>query len=212
LDFEGWGANDMHLLLFLRLCGDLNVVLLSGDVHYSYTSTAKFSNFDDDLFRYAARLFPNRNLPKQMSGGSPTYQFLHASTYIQLNSSAARNFANSALQWASTISDQYSFFISQGKMNKGTYTNGELKLILAPITSVNPNPQPIVVKLSDYKPSCALFQKYNDRNRHNSNYIGEHNIGYVSIDKKTIKNFFLKDNARHFSERSWDFANDIYWQ
>lgn len=209
-DLEGWSANLKHLLLFLGLCTDQDVVLLSGDVHYGYTSTVKFSNFDDDFARAVARQFPMLTFPKKGDGANPTYQFLYASKYIQLTSSALMNYASSVLQQASKSGGEYSWFVNnKGEVNQGTYKNGELKIVLKPRTHQDPDPAPEVVKLEVYKPGCALFQKYNDA--YNSPYVADHNLGYVLINKKKVEHSFLVGSGPT-SRRTWDFANSIYWE
>jgi hypothetical protein len=65
------------------------------------------------------------------------------------------------------------------------------------------------VKLEQYKPSCAFDQRYNDA--FNSPYLGRHNVGFATIDKRKIENSFLTKSGQ-ISKRSWDFANDRYWQ
>jgi len=85
LDLESWSANRKHLLLFLHLMGNANVVLLSGDVHYSFTSTVKFSVFDDKTLRNAIKLFPKDvSPPKIPSGASPSYDFLWSANLFNL--------------------------------------------------------------------------------------------------------------------------------
>ena len=45
-DFESWAANEKQMAHVLRVLAGRNVVLLSGDVHYGYTSTVSYNVFD----------------------------------------------------------------------------------------------------------------------------------------------------------------------
>ena len=80
-DLESWAANREHWLTFLRLIGDTNTVILSGDVHYGFTSTAKFSVFDDA----ATSRVPLAGLPLKgfrIVGAAPTYRYLYHAKFI----------------------------------------------------------------------------------------------------------------------------------
>ena len=97
LDLENWSANKRHLMLFLHLMGNENVVLISGDVHYAFTSTVKFTVFDDKTLRDAIRIMPSGTvLPKTPAGVTPTYEALWTAHFLQLTSSALKNFASTA--------------------------------------------------------------------------------------------------------------------
>jgi hypothetical protein len=208
LDLESWSANLRHLLLFLGLCADYNVVLLSGDVHYAYTSTVKFSNFDDDFHRAVVKSYPGLWFPKKGTGPSPTYQFLYASRYIQLTSSAAKNYASNVLQSAASFATEYSYFVNNvGEVKEGTFKNGELRILKG--GGPHDPPKLEVVKLTDYKPGFALYQRYNDA--YNSAYVGEHNIGFLTIHQKKVENSFLTMNGR-IGARTWDFGSEVYWE
>lgn len=129
-DLESWAANRRHLLLFLYLMGNANVVLLSGDVHYSFTSTVKFSVFDDKTLREAIRQFP-RDVPPPVTPqeGSATYDFLWGAKFIQLTSSALKNFANDTavrLPANLTLMEPALFIREDGGMVKGKYENGDV--------------------------------------------------------------------------------------
>ena len=207
LDLEGWAANHEHLMMFLHLCGDLDVVLISGDVHYGFTSTATFSVFDSTWMRSMVAKFPNWAWPKKGAGTSPTYQFLYASTHLQLTSSAAKNFAKVALQTLSSLPVGYSYFVNaKGKIETGMYKNGELRIRKASLLDDAPVLE--AVALDDYKPICAYTQRYNDA--FNSPYLSGHNIGLVAIDKRRVENSFLT-KAGKTSTRTWSFANPAYW-
>ena len=126
-----------------------------------------------------------------------------------MTSSAAKNSNPSVLQIASALNSEYAFFINKDGVNKGIYKNGELRIVKKGKTHDDPNPQAELVKIEDYKPSCALYQRYNDA--YNTPYMIEHNIGFLTIDKKKVENAFLTKKGKT-STRSWDFANDIYWE
>src|SRR5262249_38290893 len=148
--------------------------------------------------------------PKKGTGTSPTYQFLYASKHLQLTSSAAKNYASSLLYHASQSKTDVAYFVNnKGEVNEGTYKNGELRIRLRPPSHTDPAPPLEVVKLEDYKPGCAFYQRYNDA--YNSAYIGEHNIGYVLIEGNKVENAFLTKGGLT-SKRTWDFANNTYWE
>jgi len=202
LDFESWAANKDHLYLFLRICGDKNVVLLSGDVHYGFTSTVKFSTFDDDLLRQAIRMYPDLVLPKRGTGDTPTYKFLYASKFIQLTSSALKNFASDATRTLSGIDNGLSLLIRLNDFRPATYANGEF-------TVYEPGLETFVVLTEEQaKPSNLVRQRVNDAL--NAPYIDAHNLGFLTIDKQVITHCFYTPSGKQF-ERTWNFANESYW-
>lgn len=201
-DNESWAANMRHLLLFLTLCYDYNVVILSGDVHFAYTSTARFANFDDEFFRAVQAAFPKLTFPKTGSGASPSYQFLYSSSFIQLTSSAAKNSNPSVLKIASSLTSQYAFVLNnKGGVTKGMYKDG--LLWIETLLGLK------VVKVEDHQPSCLLYQRYNDA--YNTPYTVEHNIGLLTIDKKQVANALLTKKGKT-AAKSWDFSNKVYWE
>ena len=213
-DLEHWPNNHISLLLFFRLCRDYDVVLLSGDVHYGYTSTMEVSHFDDDSYRAVVKEFPELRFPKTGSGATPTYQFLFASKYLQLTSSAAKNYASTFLQSIAVgLRDEY-VLNNHGALREGRYRDGELRLLIPDTFGQPEGPvvtQPQVVKLEDYKPSCAIQQFSGDP--YNSPYLDKHNIGFVVIDKKKVGHWFLaQGGSGPVSPRTWDFANRVYWE
>jgi hypothetical protein len=208
-DLEHWPNNFLSLSLFFRLCRDYDVVLLSGDVHYGYTSTMEVIHFDDDTYRAVVKEFPELRFPKTGSGATPTYQFLFASKFLQLTSSAAKNFASPFLQsLAVDLRDEY-LLNNTGALQEGTYRDGKLHLVI-PVTTPE-GPAVKVVELETYKPACA-FQQLSG-NPYNSPYLEKHNIGFVVIDKKKVGHWFLaQSGSSPVSPRTWNFANRVYWE
>ncbi|MBI4588725.1 MAG: hypothetical protein HY725_07785 [Candidatus Rokubacteria bacterium] len=208
LDLEGWAANLKSFLLFLYTCGDADVAMLSGDVHYGYTSTVKFSVFDDEFLREAQARF-GMKLPKSGTGTNPTYQYLYSAKFLQLTSSALRNSAPDPMRRISKMSSQYTFFVNnKEEVKKGKFDHLQIALLNA-ATEHDPNPEFLTVSAADFKPGCAFFQRYNDA--FNEPYLAEHNIGYVKFHGRKVSHFFLaQSRAQH--ERSWDFGSDVYWR
>lgn len=210
VDFEGWAANSRHLSLFARLCSDLDVVLLSGDVHYSHTDTVRFDSFDDDWMRDVRTAFPTITFPKTGAGSSPTYAFLYSARFLQLTSSGTRNFAQSVVQAAAGIDKTVGWYVDQnGTKCCGHYKNGEFFVqewhYYVPTTLVLIESKR---KLEEAKPRCAFVLRYNDS--YNSAYLPDHNLGLVTITGRTVSNVFLTRNGR-VNAKSWDFNNDAPW-
>lgn len=211
LDFESWAANRKHLLLFLHLMGNAKIVLLSGDVHYSFTSTVKFSVFDDKTLRNEIKLFPKDvSPPKTPSGASPSYNFLWSAKFIQLTSSALKNFASDTavkLPANLTIMGPALFINENGVMIEGKYENGEFFEWVVPLDD---KPGKFIKKTKeDLKPASLFRQRVNDS--FNSPYISSHNIGLLTINAPEITNCFYTSNGKQ-AERTWNFSNDKYWE
>lgn len=208
-DLEGWAANQGHLFTFLLLCGDADVVVLSGDVHYGFTSTAAFSVFDGDFIRMMQARHPNFSFPKTGSGSSPTYEHLYSSRFLQLNSSALKNFASGLLSYTSTLRGAYghiidnAFDVKEGAWKSPDLFKAEPKPQIAPAFNL------VKVELASMKPNFVLQQRINDANH--SAYVPKHNLGMVSILGRRVDNFFLVDGAAT-SKRSWDFATNGPWE
>jgi hypothetical protein len=203
-DLESWAANKMHFFTFLRICGDQHVVLLSGDVHYGFTSTATVSTFDDDYLREAIRQFPDLVLPKQGAGEKPTYSFLFASKFIQLTSSALKNFAADVMHKVAVRDTGLALLIRGNEFKYGKYTNGVFTIYDPTDLSVHQT-----VKEEDAKVGMLLRQRVNDV--FNARYIGLHNLGWLTIDRQEITNCFYTPNGKE-SERRWNFASNVYWE
>jgi hypothetical protein len=211
-DLESWSANRAHLLLFLHLVSDKNVVLLSGDVHYAYTSTVRFSVFDSSLFRRAMRsLPPGSKLPRNPSGPLPTYELLWTARFIQLTSSALKNFASNVgtrIPANLTSMEPAAILTETGDVERGKFDGKDFQ-----VYEVNPfNPERVfLVKKTpaELKPAHLFRQRINDA--FNSRYLGDHNIGLVTIQDKTVTNTFYTAKGKE-PERTWDFSNGKYWE
>lgn len=211
LDLESWSANRKHLLLFLYLMGNANIVLLSGDVHYSFTSTVKFSVFDDKTLRNAIKLFPQDvSPPKSPPGAAPSYGFMWSAKFLQLTSSALKNFASdTAVKIPANLTtiEPALFIAEDGTTLPGKYENGDLFEWVVPLDD---KPGRFVKKNKDeLKPASLFRQRVNDS--FNSRYIGEHNIGLLTIKAPEITNCFYTPNGKQ-AERTWNFSNDKYWE
>ena len=210
LDLESWAANRRHLLLFLYLMGNANVVLLSGDVHYGFTSTVKFSVFDDKTLRDAIKLFPKDASPPVVpQGASPSYDNLWSAKFIQLTSSALKNFASDTavkLPANLTAQEMALFIREDGTTFKGKYENGELFEWVEPHNDV---PAFVKKKKEELKPASLFRQRVNDF--FNAQYISEHNIGLLTINSPEITNCFYSPNGK-LAERTWNFSSDKYWE
>ena len=211
LDLESWSANRGHLMLFLHMMGDKNVVLLSGDVHYSFTSTVKFTVFDDKTIRAAIRLLPpGTTLPKTPSGVTPTYSPLWTAQFLQLTSSALKNFASTVFTQipANLTTMEPALIVTENdEALSGTFDGKEFT-----IHESNPfSDRVIKVKKTkeELKPSRLFRQRINDA--FNSRYIGNHNLGVVSFQDKTVTNYFYTPSGKD-SERTWDFTNSKMWE
>jgi len=207
-DLEGWAANRGHLLTFLLQCGNTDVVVLSGDVHYSFTTTGRFSVFDSDFFRTAQKTFPGFPFPKTGAGSAPTYQFLYASRFLQLTASASKNYASVLLAEVSRYPGGHGHIVDEmGGVAEGVFKNGQL--FLAHVEAEPPHEKVLrPVTVEAHKPLCAMHQRVNDAA--NSAYLDMHNIGIVSITGRKVENAFLVDGKQH-SRRTWDFATDSSW-
>ena len=215
LDFESWVANKRHLHLFLHLMGNAKVVCLSGDVHYGFTSTIKFSVFDDKTLRESIKLFPKDvSPPKTPPGGSPSYKFLWTAKFIQLTSSALKNSGKViygqdvlAIPANATLTEAALFIREDGTTAQGKYENGEYFEWIVPLDD-KPGKFSKRTK-EDLKPASLFRQRVNDV--FNSPYIGEHNIGLFTVNAQEISNSFYTANGKQ-AERTWNFSNDKYWE
>jgi hypothetical protein len=210
-DLEGWAANQPHLFLFLTLCADYDVVLLSGDVHYAFTSTATFSVFDGDFIRGAIAKLPTMRLPKTGSGPTATFEFLYASRYLQLNSSGARNsvggmFKNAAMTGMSMAQGESGYLLVGPTMDPrpGRFKYGKLyrwiKILVSGVWDE--------ARASDVKPNFVYQQRINDAL--NTGFTTPHNLGYASFLGRKVENGFLVD-GKLTATKSWDFASGGPW-
>jgi hypothetical protein len=222
-DFESW-ANRQHLMLFLYLMGDKNVVLLAGDVHYAFTSTVKSTVFDDKTLREAIRLMPaGTTLPKTPAGATPTYDALWTAHFLQLTSSALKNFASTPFTQipANLTTMEPAMILTEDDRKKlGKFENGEFIIYVS--TPYVPNPlepgsgplnpeQSIEVKMSkeEVKPAGLFRQRINDA--FNSPYVRDHNLGLVSFDDKRVTNYFYTASGKG-GKLEWNFADPKFWE
>ncbi|MCC3376691.1 hypothetical protein [Cohnella sp. REN36] len=210
LDLESWSANRQHLLLFLNLMADRDVVILSGDVHYAFTSTMKTVVYDDPTLRKMMRWLPSGStLPKTPSGASPTYEPLWAAKFLQLTSSALKNYASNTFtripaNW--TTADTATILTEDGRTLTGDTENGGFSIVEWDLAEG----RKVVVKKTkeEVKPSRLFRQRLNDI--YNSRYIGDHNLGVASFQDRTVTNYFWTANGKE-QELTWNFANPSTW-
>jgi hypothetical protein len=206
-DQEGWATNRSHLLTFLLLCGNADVVILSGDVHYAHTSTAHFNVFDSAFYRLSLLRLPGVQSPKQGSGNVPTYHFLYRSRFIQLTASAAKNFASGFLGVVAALSGEHGHIIDElTRVRTGFLRNEELRIRQTDLDSGGPL---ITADPKAVRPICGIWQRVNDAT--NTPYNGRHNVGYVTLNGRRVDNAFLV-NGRPVGQRSWDFAVSTTWE
>jgi hypothetical protein len=164
LDFEAWA--DEHLYWFFLSLGK-NVIILSGDVHYAFTSTAKVTRFDHETLRNAARQYPD--LPTGRSG-SPTYNPVAVSRFLQLNSSALKNYANDyAVGVPASVTAPRGILVSTDGLSRAGYKDGkftiENDLGGRPGTAASLKPHPScspAAPPSNRRP-CVLLQQIAER-------------------------------------------------
>lgn len=211
LDLESWSANKKHMQFFLHLMGNKDVVLLSGDVHYGFTATVKFSVFDDATIRSEISQFPKDvSPPANPSGAAPGYNFLWSAKFIQLTSSALKNFADNTkvkIPANLTTIEPGVFLNEGGSAVEGKYENGNFyEWVDNPFDD---KPGYFVKTTKEaLKPACLFRQHINDAI--NSRYVSEHNIGLLTVSGREVKNCFYTPNGKE-SERIWNLLNDSYW-
>jgi hypothetical protein len=54
----------------------------------------------------------------------------------------------------------------------------------------------------------VVHQRLNDA--HNAPYLQEHNAGLLTVEGRRVEHVFLTGRGP-VAPRTWDFANDIYW-
>ncbi|GLX67869.1 hypothetical protein [Paenibacillus glycanilyticus] len=210
LDLESWSANRQHFLLFLNLMADRDVVILSGDVHYAFTSTMKSVVYDDQSLRNMIKLLaPGTTFPKVPRGSSPTYEPLLSARFLQLTSSALKNYAKGKItQSTANLSGLGSALIltEDGSVLAGIPENGGFTMIEWDLAEA----RKVVVRRTkeEVKPARLFRQRVNDAA--NSRYVGEHNIGVASFQGRTVTNYFYTVNGKE-SEYTWNFANGSTW-
>jgi hypothetical protein len=178
-------------------------------VHYAFTSTAAFSVFDGKYIRAAQARFPNFSFPKTGTGAAPTFEHLYASRFLQLNSSALKNYASGLLAYTSTLRGPYGHIVdSDFDISEGAWKQPDLYKAKAK-PGIAPTYELVKVATADVKPNFVLQQRINDAG--NSAYTPKHNLGLVSILGRRVDNVFLVDGVAG-SKRSWDFATNGAWE
>ncbi|HUR18309.1 MAG TPA: hypothetical protein VMZ51_05145 [Acidimicrobiales bacterium] len=211
-DLESWGANEDHLGLFLRLMSGRNVVLLSGDVHYGFTSTVRYTVFDSAALRNGPRTTSATGglsaLPVAAATGA-TYRPVSEARFLQLNSSALKNYASKVTWLASKLSFMSPATITDedGVEHYGRYENGVF-IMVEPSEDGTGFEQNIRLP-SEVRPTTMFRQRINDA--YNTDYIEEHNLGVVSFRGTSVRHSFHTPKGKK-SERTWDFANARYWE
>ncbi|MGI8768688.1 MAG: hypothetical protein ACR2I1_06220 [Propionibacteriaceae bacterium] len=209
LDFEGWAANTRHLLTFARLCGANDVVLLSGDVHYGFTATVRFDTFDDEWMREVRRAFPAMTLPATAGGASASYDFLWSARFLQLTSSALRNFADSMVQTLAGIGHLTGWYVNQaGTIAKGWYAAPSFHVAQWQLGALGLREVDVVKSLAEVKPRSSFVIRYNDT--YNANYLPSHNLGLATFRGRTLSNVFLTAKGQ-VGGKAWDFNNAKPW-
>jgi hypothetical protein len=213
-DEEGWAANRAHLMSFLLLCADFDFVILSGDVHYSFTCTARFDVFDSEFVRIAQASFPSLVFPKTGKGPSATYEYLYSARFLQLNSSAAKNFAHKVLEKVSTRSRDNGHLVREKKRMNGEYDVwvGSHKDGMVTVRTEVPllGEQTLHESVKEFRPLCAFHQKINDP-AVNSPYLPKHNIGLMQVTGRKVVNSFLVASTQE-SVHTFDFATSGPWR
>ncbi|KPK37062.1 MAG: hypothetical protein AMJ69_12690, partial [Gammaproteobacteria bacterium SG8_47] len=141
----------------------------------------------------------------------PSYRPTSNAQFIQLCSSAINNYAGgfftrfpawlSRTQPATIVTDD-------GKTVYGRYERGIF--IMLENDPLNPTDRVQVIRAPhEVKPVTLFRQRINDV--YNSEYVGDHNLGLVSIRAAAVEHCYLMEKGRH-SERRWDFTNARYWE
>ncbi len=211
-DFENWAANEEHFRHFLRLLAGRNVVVLSGDVHYGFSSTVRYTEFDSQLSRRAGpRASATGGLPVIPGIARPSYRPTSNAQFIQLCSSAINNYAGGFFTrfpaWL-TRTQPASIVTDDGDTRYGRYERGVFVMLETdpddPLERIQ-----VIHTPEEVRPVSLFRQRINDA--YNSDYVGDHNLGVVTIRATAVEHCFLMENGRH-SERRWDFSNSRYWE
>lgn len=211
-DFENWAANEGHFAHFLTLLAGRNVVVLSGDVHYGFSSTVRYTEFDS---QYSRSVGPRRSatgsLPVVPGVARPSYRPTSNAQFIQLCSSALNNYAGGFFTrfpaWLSRTQPAR-ILTDDGETVYGRYERGIFVMFendqQDPLDRVQ-----VIRRPEEVKPVTLFQQRVNDA--YNSEYVGDHNLGLLSIRATAVEHCFLMEKGR-FSERRWDYSNAQYWE
>lgn len=211
-DFENWAANEEHFSLFLRLLAGRNVVVLSGDVHYGFSSTVRYVEFDSLASR---RVGPRRSatggLPVVPGVRRPSYRPTSEAQFVQLCSSAIKNYGGGFFTrfpaWLSSTQPAR-IETDDGQVVHGRYERGVF-IVSEPDPSDPLNEIQRIRQPDEVRPVRLFRQRINDA--FNSEYVGDHNMGLLSIRSTAVEHCFLLEKGRH-SEHRWDFSNPRYWE
>ncbi|MGW9629659.1 hypothetical protein ACWGST_03085 [Agromyces sp. NPDC055520] len=210
-DYENWAANEAHFTEFLHRLAGRNVVVLSGDVHYGFSSTVKYIEFDAGRSRArGARTTPTGGLPATPSSAGASYRPTSTAQFVQLCSSAINNYAGGAWTripaWLSRTQPA-TILTEDGTTVAGRYRDG--LFVLIDFDDTDPGHVAQVVRTpQEVRPVSLFRQRINDE--HNSGYLGEHNLGHVVLRGTTVEHRFLTEKGAR-SEHRWDFSNPRYW-
>jgi hypothetical protein len=149
-------------------------------------------------------------LPKSPVGATPTYDPLWTARFLQLTSSALKNFASNTFTKAPanlTTMTPETVFTEQGGWEFVKFKDGEF-------TVYESNPfddkyVPVPTPKDELKPSGLFRQHINDA--YNSRYVSEHNLGVVTFQGKTVTHYFVTPAGKE-AERTWDFTNPKPWE
>ncbi|HMN10511.1 MAG TPA: hypothetical protein PKC83_17170 [Gemmatimonadaceae bacterium] len=209
-DYENWAANEEHLHQFLRLMAGRNVVLLSGDLHYGYSSTVRYTVFDSRTHRAGPRrTSPTGVLHPAPAGLRPTYDPVSTVQFLQLTSSAIKNYASKFLKFVSRFSGSPVGTIvdDDGRSAYGRFENGVFVVLEQ---DENGSGFSLVQRTrQEVRPATYFRQRIADA--YNSGYLEGHNLGMVRIRDSSVEHSFLTPGGVA-SQRSWDFSNARYWQ
>lgn len=218
-DFESWAANEAQMAHVLKLLSGRNVVLLSGDVHYGYTSTVSYTVFDSrSLHRAPAMPSPTGALPSVPTGALPSYRPVATSQILQLTSSAVKNAAGGwktrwPAGWSRTKPGKV--VTEDGSVLDGHYENGHFVMVEMDAQPEDPfgGLGPVRFELAirspqDVQPVTAYRQRVNDE--YNSRYLEDHNLGFLALHGPTVRHRFLTVSGPQ-SERTFDFTNPRYF-
>lgn len=209
-DYENWAANEEHLSQFLRLMAGRNIVLLSGDLHYGYSSTVRYTVFDSRTHRAGHRRpSPSGVLIPAPAGVTPTYDPVATVQFLQLTSSAIKNYASKFLKIISLFSGSAvgTLIDDDGRMGYGTYANGIFVMLEPDATGAGYT----LVQRTRHEVRPVTFFRQRISDAYNSNYLERHNLGLVRLRDTLVEHAFLTPSGVA-SQRTWNFSNAVYWQ
>jgi hypothetical protein len=166
--------------------------------------------FDSDTARRGARRpTPTGSLLAAPAGMAASYRPTGEARFLQLNSSALKNYAS----WVTRIASKLSFnspatiLTDDGDERYGRYENGVF--VMLETTDDGSGFEQRIRLPAEVRPVSLFRQRVNDA--YNSAYVEEHNLGIVSIRGTTVRHSFQTPKGT-VSERMWDFTNPRYWE